>query len=154
MADNANPILSLCVTVASKLKELTIQEGQLIFIKDKQRIAMDIDGKRIFYNQIEEISSEAERLALLAPISGLYYFVLDTAVLWKYDEDWIQITQNPDDIVFIGTDDIPEIGNSKTLYVNRVEQFISVWDTDTSSYVIVADTTCDVSDEDIEKLFL
>lgn len=154
MADNANPILSLCVTVASKLKELTIQEGQLIFIKDKQRIAMDIDGKRIFYNQIEEISSEAERLALLAPISGLYYFVLDTAVLWKYDEDWIQITQNPDDIVFIGTDDIPEIGNPKTLYVNKTEQFISVWDTDTSSYVVVADTTDEVSDEDIEKLFL
>lgn len=154
MADNTNPILSLCVTVASRLKELTIQEGQLIFIKDKQRLALDMDGKRVFYNQIEEISSEAERLALLAPVSGLYYFVLETAVLWRYDESWIQVTTKPDEIVFIGTDDIPEIGNPKTLYVNKAEQFISVWDTDALSYVVVADTTDEVSDEDIEKLFL
>lgn len=155
MADNinTNPILSLCVTVASKLANLTIKDGQLIFVKDKQRLALDFNGKRTFYNQIEELSSEAERQALLAPVSGLYYFVLDTAVLWKYQDKWIQITSQPEDIVFIGTDEAPEIGNAKTLYVNKVDKIISVWDEDNNSYIVVSDYTNEVTEQDIIDLF-
>lgn len=155
MADNinTNPILSLCVTVASKLANLTIKDGQLIFVKDKQRLALDFNGKRTFYNQIEELSSEAERQALLAPVSGLYYFVLDTAVLWKYQDKWIQITSQPEDIVFIGTDEVPEIGNAKTLYVNKVDKVISVWDEDNNAYIVVSDYTNEVTEQDIIDLF-
>lgn len=154
MADtNTNPILSLCVTVASNLANLTIKDGQLIFVKDKQRLAFDFNGKRTFYNQIEELSSEAERQALLAPVSGLYYFVLDTAVLWRYQDKWVQITSQPEDVVFIGTDEVPEIGNAKTLYVNKVDKVISVWDEDNNAYIIVSDYTNEVTEQDIIGLF-
>lgn len=155
MADttNTNPILSLCVTVASKLTNLTIKDGQLIFVKDKQRLALDFNGKRTFYNQIEELSSEVERQALLAPVSGLYYFVLDTAVLWRYQDKWIQITSQPEDIVFIGTDEVPEIGNAKTLYVNKVDKVISVWDEDSNTYIVVSDYTTEVTEQNIIDLF-
>lgn len=157
MADttlNTKPVLSLCVTVASRLANLTIKDGQLIFVKDKQRLAFDYDGKRKFYNQIEELNSEAERQALLAPVSGLYYFVIDTATLWRYQDEWTQITAQPEDIVYIGTDTMPELGNTKTLYVNKSNKVISVWDDETNTYVVVSDLTTEVTDEDIENLFV
>lgn len=156
MADttlNTHPILSLCVTVASRLSSLTIKDGQLVFVKDKQRIAFDYNGKRTFYNQIEELSSEAERQALLAPINGLFYFIIDTATLWRYQDGWVQITATPEQIVYIGTEQMPELGNAKTLYVNKSDKVISVWDEDTNAYVIVSDYTNEVTDEDIIALF-
>lgn len=156
MADttlNTNPILSLCVTVASRLSSLTIKDGQLVFVKDKQRIAFDYNGKRTFYNQIEELSSEAERQTLLAPINGLFYFIIDTATLWRYQDGWVQITATPEQIVYIGTEQMPELGNAKTLYVNKTDKVISVWDEDTNAYVIVSDYTKEVTDEDILNLF-
>ena len=45
MADtlNTTPILSVIATNASRLSDLSIINGQLIFIKDKGRIALDGD---------------------------------------------------------------------------------------------------------------
>lgn len=156
MADttlSTNPVLSLCVTVASRLSNLVIKDGQLVFIKDKHRIAFDYNGKRTFYNQIEELSSDAERQSLLAPINGLFYFVVDTATLWKYQDGWTQITATPEQIIYIGTEQMPELGNAKTLYVNKTDKVISVWDENTNSYIIVSDCTNEVTDEDIIGLF-
>lgn len=157
MADSiltTSPILSVCATVGERVKELPIKNGQLLFVQDKHRIALDFNGKRKFYNQIEEFETEAERKALLAPVSGIYYFVIETAVLWTYQGKWIQITSRPEEIVFIGTD-IPELGNPKTIYADTTEgnENISVWDESSSSYKIVADKTQEVTDEDIESLF-
>lgn len=157
MADSiltTSPILSVCATVGERVKELPIKNGQLLFVQDKHRIALDFNGKRKFYNQIEEFGTEAERKSLLAPISGIYYFVIETAVLWTYQGRWIQITSHPEEIVFIGTD-IPELGNPKTIYVTTTEgcENISVWDENSSSYKIVADKTQEVANEDIESLF-
>ncbi len=157
MADsilNTNPILSVCATTGERVKELTIKDGQLIFVQDKHRIALDFNGKRKFYNQIEELSTELERTSLLAPISGMYYFVIETAVLWTYQSRWIQITSRPEEIVFIGTE-MPELGKPQTLYVNTTDgnENISVWDENSSGYKVVADKTQDITDEDIENLF-
>ena len=157
MADsilNTNPILSVCATTGERVKELTIKDGQLLFVQDKHRIALDFNGKRKFYNQIEELSTELERTSLLAPISGMYYFVIETAVLWTYQGGWVQITEKPENIVFIGTD-IPELGKSQTIYVNTTDgnENISVWDDNLSGYKIVADKTQEVTNEDIENLF-
>ena len=153
MADNnTNPILSVCATTGERVKELTIKDGQLIFVQDKHRIALDFNGKRTFYNQIEELSTELERTSLLAPISGMYYFVIETAVLWTYQSEWIQITSKPDEIVFIGTT-MPELGKEQTLYVNKADKVISVWDEETNAYIMVSDLTNEVTDKDIESLF-
>lgn len=157
MADtnlSVSPVLSVCATLGERVKELTIKDGQLIFVQDKHRIALDFNGKRRFYNQIEELNTELERSSLLAPISGMYYFVIESAVLWTYQNGWIQITSKPEEIVFIGTE-MPELGKAQTLYVDTTNgnENISVWDEGLSGYRIVADKTQEVTDEDIENLF-
>lgn len=158
MADttyNINPVLSVCATLGERVKDLTIKDGQLIFVQDKHRIAFDFKGKRRFYNQIEELGTEQERTSLLAPITGMYYFVIETAVLWSYQGEWVQITSRPEEIVFMGTE-MPELGSSQTLYVHTTDgsENIAVWDASSNSYKIVADKTQEVTTEDIEKLFL
>lgn len=154
MADNTNtnPILSLYATTGEQVKNLSIKDGNLIFVQDKHRIALDFGGKRRFYNQIEELSTEAERQSLLAPISGRYYFIIDTATLWTYQNDWIQITSKPEEIVFIGAT-LPELGKEQTLYVNKVDKVISVWDEDNNTYIAVSDYTNEITEQDIIDLF-
>lgn len=148
------PVLSVCATTGENVKNLTIKDGQLIFVQDKHRIAFDFGGKRRFYNQIEELNTEQERVSLLAPITGCYYFIIETAVLWTYQGGWVQVTTKPEEIVFIGTE-LPALGVEQKLYVNKTEnnENISVWDESSGTYVIVSDKTQEASDEDIENLF-
>ena len=99
MADlTTKPVLSICATVGSKLSDLAIKDGQLIFIQDKHKIALDFGSKRTFYNEIEELTTEDARTALLAPVNGTFYFVLDTGILWTYQNNWIQITTSPKNV--------------------------------------------------------
>lgn len=157
MADSkltTKPIMSVCATTGERVKDLAIKDGQLIFVQDKHRVALDFNGRRKFYNQIEELATEVERASLLAPISGMYYFVIDTAVLWTYQNGWMQITSRPEDIVFIGTE-LPELGQAKEniLYVNKTDKEIAVYDENTKRYIFVSNYTDEVSDEDIDGLF-
>jgi hypothetical protein len=155
MADvnSTKNILSLIATSSSRIKDLVIKDSQLIFIQDMGRIAFDFKGKRVFYNQIVELQTETERAKLDFPLSG-YYFVIDTAVLWFYQDGWIQITGRPQEVVSIGVE-LPELGQAKDnmLYVNKVEREIAVFDSDSNEYIIVSDRTNEVTDADIECLF-
>lgn len=152
MADlTTTPILSVCATVGSKLSDLVIKDGQLIFVRDKHRIALDLGGKRTFYNQIEELATEGARTSLLAPLTGHFYFVVETAVLWTYRDGWVQVTTPPKEVVFIGTE-LPELGVVKTLYVDTVNREVSVWDEAASSYTIVADATSIMSAEEVDAI--
>lgn len=142
MTDTANKApMSVVVTTSEKLSSLLIQNGRLIFVKDKRRIAFDWNDKRTFYNQITELETDYERVSMSSPFYG-YYFVIETAILWRYDNDWIQITSKPDDIVFIGAE-LPELGQAKekTLYVDKTKKEISVYDKTANSYVVVANKT-------------
>lgn len=153
MADvtSTKSVLSLVATSSSKLKDLIIKNGQLIFIQDLGRIAFDFKDKRVFYNQIVELDTEAERLALESPLSG-YYFVIDEACLWFYQDGWVQITEKPREIVFIGVE-LPELGQANKIYVDTDDREISVWDEETGKYVIVASHIEEITDSDIEELF-
>lgn len=152
MADNTvKPIMSFCATVSDKVKDLVIKDGQLIFIQDLGRIAFDFKGKRVFYNQIVELRTETERLTLDSPISG-YYFVIDSACLWFYQDRWIQITEKPKEYVFIGVE-LPELGQRNKIYVDTDDREIFVWDEKNGKYIIVSNYTEDVTDEDINNLF-
>ena len=82
----AETVMSLIATTSSRVKDLTIKNGQLIFIQDLGRIAFDFKNKRVFYNQIVELNTEGDRVTLDNPISG-YYFVIDTATLWFYQDE-------------------------------------------------------------------
>lgn len=153
MADTTTQnILSVIATTATKLPNIEIKNGQLIFIHDKQRIALDFGNKRKFYNQIILLETESERQDILAPVSGLFYFVIGTTVLWTYQDDWIQITTPPKEVIFIGTT-LPKLGFENVLYVDKSSNTISVWDADSQSYIAVADKTEMITNEEIESLF-
>lgn len=147
-------ILSLCATTSDKLKDLIIKDGQLIFIHDVGRIAFDFKGKRKFYNQIIEIETEIERKNFSEAVNGKYYFVVETAVLWRYFNGWTQITGEPNEILFIGTE-MPELGKPKTLYVNKSTggENISIWDEESNEYKVVADKTQTMTADDVRELF-
>lgn len=156
MADfNQEVLLSLWAAPASELSKIAIKDGQMIFAYDKHRIALDMNGKRTFYNQIEELDTEADRQALLAPIVGRYYFVIGTGILWTYQNSgWIQITGLPQELLFIGKE-LPELGSENKLYVNTTEgsEHVSVWDNELNKYIKVAEMTQEVTDSDILSLF-
>lgn len=153
MADlTTRTALSVCATTSSRLPDLVIKNGQLIFVQDKHRIAFDFGGKRNFYNQIEELETDYERVTLEEPVSGSYYFVIETAMLWAYQEEWIQLTTSPEEIVFIGTE-IPTLGSNRTLYVSKTKKEISVWNEETNSYIVVADKTEVIGESEIDLLF-
>lgn len=96
MADLTTPILSVCTTVESKFAGLGIHDGRLTFVRDAHKIALDFDGKRTIYSQIQELATEGARTSMLAPITGAYYFVLETGILWTYQDGWVQITVTPE----------------------------------------------------------
>ena len=153
MADTTSTktIMSLVATNSSRIKDLVIKDGQLIFIQDLGRIAFDFKGKRVFYNQIVELDTEADRMALESPLDG-YYFIIDSACLWFYNSGWIQITEKPHEILFIGTE-LPQLGQQGNLYVDTDDKEISIWDEETDQYITVSNYTQDVTNEDIENLF-
>lgn len=152
MADTTTKsIMSLIATTSSRIRDLVIKDGQLIFIQDLGRIAFDFKGKRVFYNQIVELNTEAERLALKSPLDG-YYFVIDSACLWFYKDEWIQITDKPKEVLFIGTE-LPQLGQQDKLYVDTDDREISVWDEETDTYITVSNYTTEATKEDIESLF-
>ena len=151
MAETTRAVLSICATTSSRLKDLVIKNGQLIFIQDLHRIAFDYADKRTFYNHIEEIATEKDRVEMQSPVVGNYYFVIDTAVLWTYRDEWIQLTTSPKEVVYIGTE-LPELGSSETLYVKK-SGGISVWDKEKLSYIPVADKNEYVDVLDIDALF-
>lgn len=99
MADSTvKSVLSAIATVNSKLSDLSVKDGQLIFVQDKNTIALDFGGKRLFYKQVEDVATEEARTSILAPVNGHYYFVVETSVLWAYRNGWVQITMPPKDI--------------------------------------------------------
>ena len=155
MADTTTTksIMSLIATSSSRIRDLVIKDGQLIFIQDLGRIAFDFKGKRVFYNQIVELETEADRLALEQPLDG-YYFVIDSACLWFYKSGWIQITEKPQEIVQIGVD-LPQLGQQGKLYATTKEgeERISVWDEESDKYIVVADKTQTMTSEEVVALF-
>lgn len=150
----AQAAFTIVATTSDRVKDLVIKNGQMIFIQDKGRIAFDFKDKRVFYNQITELDTEQERIALSTPAYG-YYFVIETAVLWLYSDGWIQVTLPPEEKIFIGVE-LPELGQAKTgtLYVNKVEQEILVWDESVDEYLVVSNCTNEITEEDIENLFI
>lgn len=154
MADTTiRTALSVCATTSSRLPDLAIKNGQLIFIQDKCRIAFDFGDNRKFYNQINELTTDSERIALENPIVGSYYFVIETAVLWTYQDRWVQLTTAPEEIVFIGVE-LPTLGSANKLYVDKTNKEISIWDNETNEYVMVSNATDAISEFDIDSLFV
>ena len=143
--------LKVIATSSSRIRDLVIRDNQLILIRDKGRIAFDSQGKRVFYNQVTEVETEADRLALVNPIEG-YYFVIGSARLYFYKNEWIPITEKPKEVLFVGVE-LPELGQEGKLYVDADDREISVWNEEIGEYITVANYTQEASAQDIENLF-
>ena len=132
-------ILKAVSTVDSKLSTLPIEDGQLIFVYDKKKIALDNRGTRTVYEQIQTIEKEAQREELLAPIDS-FYFVIETSILWRYaNGKWIQITSQPAEKVI--TEDsylnFPSVGSENQIYIDRSENATYRWDDKSLKYYCV-----------------
>lgn len=126
-------------TVASKLADLPVVDGQMIFVTDTKKFYLDMGGLRLGYSDIQILPSESDRTGLLAPTEG-FYFVDDTNVMWRYKNGWHQITpSNAQPFVYGEFDSFPEVGKENTLYAT--EDATYVWDTITSSYICIANKT-------------
>lgn len=79
-------IVKFYSTVSDKLSEIPQADGQIIFTKDTQTIYLDDAGVRLPYNVIKIFSKDAFRQALINPAEG-FYFVEETAVLWRYKDE-------------------------------------------------------------------
>lgn len=152
MADAVKNILSAVATTSSRVSELTIKDAQLIFVRDKQRVALDWNGVRTFYERVTILQTDDERQALAEPIAEHFYFVIGTAVLWFYGTEWIPVTNPPQQYLFIGTK-LPEFGSENTLYADKKKKQISVWDAETQSYIVISDYTNEITIDDIGDLF-
>ena len=155
MADTTNikSVLKVIATTSDRVQDLSVDNGQLIFLKDVGRIAFDFNDIRVFYNQIVELETDAERLSLEAPLSG-YYFVISTGILWYYRYSWVQVTDKPQEVVFVGVE-LPLLGQANKIYVNITEgsENISVWNESSGTYVIVGEKTQSMTSEEVVALF-
>lgn len=125
-------------TTASRLNDLGIVDGQIIFTSDTKTVYLDMKNKRHSYSTIQVYATEADRLNELAPVEG-YYFVEETNVLWRYKNIWKQITPSHlEPIVFVdNANQLPIVGVENVLYCT--DGAIYSWKQ--SSYNMIANRT-------------
>lgn len=133
--------LKVVSTTSDRLGLLSVDYGQLIFVKDTRELYFDHkDEGRISYSQIMILPSETHRANMIGPVTG-FYFVKDTNIIWRYEGEWIQITQPPSEqIEFLPRESFPPIGKTNVLYIDDakiyrwleneyVEMGVPIWET-------------------------
>lgn len=133
-------IVRVYTTVAAKLNKLPVTDGNLVFVSDTHRLYLDYNGLRIGYNCIQEFSTEEDRVNKLAPVEG-YYYVEETGVMWRYKDEWKQLTPSNLQSIFFGTsvEDFPKEGKENILYT--ADRAIYKWNAATRTYMCVANNT-------------
>lgn len=133
-------IVKFYSTVSSNLNQIPQSDGQIIFAKDTQVMYLDDEGIRLPYNVIKVFKQDSFREALINPAEG-FYFVEETAVLWRYKNKWKQLTPDNLQQVIIGKtlDDFDSLGNPSSLYVT--DNGIYKWDELLKEYRVVSNVT-------------
>ena len=126
-------------TTQSKLAQLPVSDGNLVFVTDTKKMYLDINGNRLGYQDIQVFPTETDRTSILAPIEGFYY-VEETNILWRYKEGWKKVTPDNLSPLFFGAyEDFPPNGNSNVLYISDDATY--KWDSLTSTYICVSNKT-------------
>lgn len=132
-------IMKMYITTSDRLPQLSVEDGQLIFVRDTKRIYLDYGSLRVEYSVIQTLDTDEDRINLESPVEGFYY-IEETAAMWRYKDKWIQVTSKQNEPIYIGgVDSFPTIGKEKTLYVS--EDVIYTWDENTQQYIIVSNKT-------------
>ena len=123
------------VTTSDKVNEIVEEVGQVIFVEDSRRIALDGQDGRVFYDQIMCLAQDSMRTSMIRNLVDGFYFTLDTNILWRLDNlTWIQITEKPDSRVIYGTlASFPRPGMQGRIYMT--DSHLYHWDPDSESYV-------------------
>ena len=110
-------------TTEARLNLLPISNGQLIFVRDSRKICLDYQDTRTEYGQIIVLTDENHRLSIAEPFNT-FYFVLDTHVLWRYENEWIQLTSSvKESVIFVGDESLPETGKAGVLYATTTDLY-------------------------------
>lgn len=112
----ADSVIRYYAVSRDKLDQLAVADGQLIFVHNAREIYLDVNGERTSYSQIMILFDEEHRKGL-KPVTG-FYFVSSTNVLWRYDNQWIQLTTPPREVV-VFSDELPQQGVEETLYITE-----------------------------------
>lgn len=126
-------------TTQSKLAQLPVSDGNLVFVTDTKKMYLDINGNRLGYQDIQVLPTDTDRTSILAPIEGFYY-IEETNILWRYKEGWKKVTPDNLSPLFFGAyEDFPPTGNSNVLYISDDATY--KWDSLTSTYICVSNKT-------------
>ena len=136
-----NTTLKVVSTTAERLGQLPVDYGQLIFVKDTRELYFDHQEGRTLYNQIIILETEEQRKGMPYPVSA-FYFVKETGVIWRYEENkWVVITNPPSEqIEFLPRESFPTIGKENILYIDDtriyrwlnngyMEMGVPIWET-------------------------
>ena len=136
-------------TKKSKLKDLPIANGQIIFVEDANTIYLDFNNKRTGYTQFVILDTDNERTSMTNSPEGICYFVKNTKILWSYvNSNWVQLTTNPA-INFIyknGTSNFPTTGEEYVLYIDTELNVPYRWDTVSNTYQTLGVSKNEMSD--------
>ena len=135
----AGSIIQIYITTSDRLPDLTVKDGQLIFVKDVKKIYLDYGSLRTEYSVLQTVDTEKDRENMDSPAEG-FYFVEETSRMWWYKNKWVPITPSNLEPVFIGDyDSFPTIGRENTLYVTEDGTYI--WSNKLNDYLLVASKT-------------
>ena len=112
----ADSVIRYYAVSKNKLDQLAVADGQLIYVYDAREIYLDVNGERTSYSKIMVLFDEEHRKGL-KPVTG-FYFVSSTNVLWRYDNQWIQLTTSPREVV-VFSNELPQQGVEETLYITE-----------------------------------
>lgn len=129
---------SFIITTKSKVSSLPVKNGQMIFVKDKEKIYYDWDNKRTAYHDIEELATNAERTGLESPKNNKIYLVEEDHTLWQYaGSKWIKLTNEPNVVFANSPIDLPSLGGkANTLYI--ADKKLYIYNTGNSSFEEIA----------------
>lgn len=125
------PSMHFIATTSDKLPTIAIKAGQLIFCSDTRIIYLDTD-KRTTYQAIINVFDEATREAIETPLEG-YYYVRKENTLWSYFGQWIQMTGQSSNLVFV--EELPQQGEEDTIYV--INEKMYRWDNNANNFYLV-----------------
>lgn len=142
--------LSILSSGINELSDIPVINGQLIFVKNRNIITLDMNSSRTFYRGINTIDSESELKSYER--DSEFVFVKESHNLYVYlDNNWIQLVDRDNAKLIKG--ERPLIGDAKGLYVDSSSQNISVWDEAKQKYVIVGEVIHPISLNTIDALF-
>ena len=124
-------------TNVNKIDSIPIVDGQFILVEemngDSAYIASDNRNGRQRYEDIVDLNFERER-DLITPSKNKFYFVKETAKLYKYIEEvWVCLNS----AMVVQVDrimDLPAVGDENTVYFVRNKNLTYYWNSEELHY--------------------